>query len=124
MSLDPSTLYLVATLVAAMLGAMLLFFGRQEKITALNWWGYAYLLGATSVALWTLAGAFFGEFVSLALISVGFVACAMVWNAARVFHGRQPSRGQNVGDRPQHAAEVYRRQDAPMGACSASLRWE
>jgi len=51
MSLDPSTLYLVATLVAAMLGAMLLFFGRQEKITALNWWGYAYLLGATSVAL-------------------------------------------------------------------------
>lgn len=93
MSLDPSTLYLVATLVAAMLGAMLLFFGRQEKITALNWWGYAYLLGATSVALWTLGGAFFGEFVSLALISVGFVACAMVWNAARVFHGRQPSRG-------------------------------
>jgi diguanylate cyclase (GGDEF)-like protein len=93
MSLDPSTLYLVATLVAGMLGAMLLFFGRQEKITALNWWGYAYLLGATSVALWTFAGAIFGEFVAMALISVGFVACAMVWNAARVFHGREPSRG-------------------------------
>jgi diguanylate cyclase (GGDEF)-like protein len=93
MSLDTSTLYLIATLVAVMLGAMLLFFSRQEKIPALNWWGYAYLLGAASVALWTLAGALFGEFVSLTLISVGFVACAMVWNAARVFHGRQPSLG-------------------------------
>ena len=55
MSLDTSTLYLVATLVAAMLGAMLLFFGKQENIPALKWWGTAYLLGATSVALWTLA---------------------------------------------------------------------
>src|SRR4051812_22930319 len=32
MSLDTSTLYLVATLVAALLGVMLLFFGRQERI--------------------------------------------------------------------------------------------
>jgi len=91
MSLDSSTLYLVATLVAAMLGGMLLFFGRQEKIPALNWWGFAYLLGAVSVALWTLAGAMLGEALSLAFNAIGFVACAMVWNAARVFHGRQPS---------------------------------
>ena len=46
MSLDISTLYLVATMVAAMLGAMLLFFGRQENIAALKWWGTAYLMGA------------------------------------------------------------------------------
>ena len=46
MSLDTSTLYLVATLVAALLGVMLLFFGRQERIAALNWWGAAYILGA------------------------------------------------------------------------------
>ncbi|QDM16861.1 GGDEF domain-containing protein [Tardiphaga sp. vice352] len=91
MSLDTSTLYLVATLVAAMLGAMLLFFGRQEKIAALNWWGAAYLLGAASVGLWTLAGAMLGDVLSLALNAIGFVACAMVWNAARVFHGRKPS---------------------------------
>ena len=51
MSLDTSTLYLVATMVAAMLGAMLLFFGKQENIPALKWWGTAYLLGAASVAL-------------------------------------------------------------------------
>ena len=91
MSLDISTLYLVATLVAAMLGAMLLFFGNQEDIPALKWWGTAYVLGAASVALWTLASGMLGETLSLALNAVGFVACGMVWNASRVFHGRKPN---------------------------------
>ena len=91
MSLDTSTLYLVATLVAALLGAMLLFFGRQENIPALRWWGTAYLLGAASVALWTLGSPILGGMLSLALNAVGFLACGMVWNASRVFHGRQPN---------------------------------
>jgi diguanylate cyclase (GGDEF)-like protein len=91
MSLDISTLYLVATLVAAMLGAMLLFFGNQENIPALKWWGTAYVLGAASVALWTLASGMLGETLSLALNAVGFIACGMVWNASRVFHGRKPN---------------------------------
>jgi len=91
MLLDISTLYLVATMMAAMLGAMLLFFGKQESIPALKWWGTAYLLGAASVALWTLASSALGEMLSLALNAVGFVACGMVWNAARVFHGRKPN---------------------------------
>jgi diguanylate cyclase (GGDEF)-like protein len=91
MSLDTSTLYLVATMVAAMLGSMLLFFGKQENIPALKWWGTAYLLGAASVALWTLASNTLGEMLSLALNAVGFVACGMVWNASRVFHGRKPN---------------------------------
>ena len=97
MSLDSITLYFLATMVAAMLGAMLLFFGNQEKNSALKWWGTAYLLGAASVALWTLAGDKLGEFnklgelLSLALNCVGFVACGMVWNASRVFHGRKPN---------------------------------
>ena len=89
MSLDACTLYLVATMVAAMLGAMLLFFGRQENIPALKWWGTAYLLGAASVALWTLAAGTLGAMLSLALNAVGFVACGMVWNASRLFHGRK-----------------------------------
>src|ERR1700760_3575065 len=91
MMLDNATLYLVATLLAAMLGAMLFFFGRQENIPALKWWGAAYLLGAFSVALWTLAGGILGDRISLALNAAGFLACGMVWNAARVFHGRQPN---------------------------------
>jgi diguanylate cyclase (GGDEF)-like protein len=91
MSLDTSTLYLVATMVAAMLGTMLLFFGKQENIPALKWWGTAYLLGAASVAIWTLASTRLGMIPSLALNAVGFVACGMVWNASRVFHGRKPN---------------------------------
>jgi diguanylate cyclase (GGDEF)-like protein len=91
MSFDTSTLYLFATMVAGMLGAMLMFFGRQENIPALKWWGTAYLLGAASVALWTLGGDRFGEVLSLALSAVGFMACGMVWNASRVFHGRRPN---------------------------------
>jgi diguanylate cyclase (GGDEF)-like protein len=90
MSLDSLTLHLMATMVAAMLGAMLLFFGRQESSGALNWWGTAYLLGAASVAVWTMAGNMLGDIFSLALNAVGFVACGMVWNAARVFHGKRP----------------------------------
>jgi diguanylate cyclase (GGDEF)-like protein len=91
MSLDTSTLYIVAAMVAAMLGLMLLLFGKQEKIPALKWWGTAYLLGAVSVAFWTVASSALGEMLSLALNAVGFVACGMVWNASRVFHGRKPN---------------------------------
>ena len=109
MSLDTATLYLVATMVAAMLGAMLLFFGRQENIPALKWWGTAYLLGAASVALWTLAAQALGETLSLALNAVGFMACGMVWNASRVFHGRKPNlagagAGRDRLDRRRHDA--------------------
>jgi diguanylate cyclase (GGDEF)-like protein len=91
MLLDTTTLYLVATMVAAMLGAMLLYFGKQENIPALEWWGTAYLLGSSSVALWTLTGGTLGPLLSLSLNAVGFVACGMVWNASRVFHGRKPN---------------------------------
>lgn len=91
MSFDTSTLYLFATMVAGMLGAMLMFFGRQENIPALKWWGTAYLLGAASVALCTVGGSALGTPILLALNAVGFAACGMVWNASRVFHGRKPN---------------------------------
>jgi diguanylate cyclase (GGDEF)-like protein len=90
MSLDSITLYFVATMIAALLGAMLLFFGKQQHSAALNWWGTAYLVGAAAVALWTLASGALGEMLSLALNAVGFLACGMVWTAARIFHGRKP----------------------------------
>ena len=89
MSFDTSTLYLFATMVAGMLGAMLMFFGKQEKIPALKWWGSAYLLGAGSIAIWTVGGERLGPMLTLALNEAGFVACGMVWNASRVFHGRK-----------------------------------
>jgi diguanylate cyclase (GGDEF)-like protein len=89
--MDSLTLYLIAAMVAALLGCMLMSFGRQENSPALKWWGTAYLLGAASVALWTLAAHTLGEMFVLALNAVGFVACGIVWNASRLFHGRQPS---------------------------------
>jgi diguanylate cyclase (GGDEF)-like protein len=90
MSLDNMTLYFMATLVAVLLGVMLLFFGRQENNAALKWWGAAYLLGSASIALWTGAGDALGPTISLVLNATGFVACGMVWNASRIFHGRKP----------------------------------
>lgn len=88
-SLDTSTLYLVAALIAGLLGGMLLYFGWRDEIRAPKWWGLAYMLGATSVALWTLTSALLGGF-SLVLDAVGMIACGLVWNAARIFHGRKP----------------------------------
>ncbi|HEY9453061.1 MAG TPA: GGDEF domain-containing protein [Bradyrhizobium sp.] len=90
MSFDTATLYLFATMVAGMLGAMLVFFGKQENIPALKWWGTAYLIGAASVAIWTIGGSKLGDPLLLALNAVGFIACGMVWNASRVFLGRKP----------------------------------
>jgi diguanylate cyclase (GGDEF)-like protein len=89
MALDSITLYFVATMVAALLGAMLVVFGSQENNPALKWWGAAYLLGAGAVALWTMAGDRLGDTASLGLNAIGFLACGMVWNASRVFHGRK-----------------------------------
>ena len=91
MSLDTPTLYIVATMIAAMLGAMLLLFGKQENVPALKWWGTAYLLGAASVGFSTVASDTLGEVLSLTLNAVGFISCGMVWNASRVFHGRKPN---------------------------------
>jgi diguanylate cyclase (GGDEF)-like protein len=89
MSLDTSTLYAVATMIAALLGMMLLFFGFQERTAALKWWGSAYLLGAISVALWTFGSGRFSPMVLLALNAAGFLTCGMVWNASRLFHGHK-----------------------------------
>ncbi|MBI5129682.1 MAG: GGDEF domain-containing protein [Rhodopseudomonas palustris] len=91
MSLDFSTLFLVATLICTLLGGMLLYFGRQENISALNWWGTAYLIGAATVAQWQILGSILPDTVVLALASAGFIACGMMWNAARVFHGHKPN---------------------------------
>jgi diguanylate cyclase (GGDEF)-like protein len=90
-TLDISTLYLVAALVAAMLGGLLLYFGRQEKIAALGWWGAAYIIGGAAIVTWTTGGSYLHPAMAMGLNVVGLVACGMVWNAARVFHGKPTS---------------------------------
>jgi len=44
-SLDVSTLFIVATCVTALLGLFLIFAWTQDRIRALAWWGAAYLIG-------------------------------------------------------------------------------
>jgi diguanylate cyclase (GGDEF)-like protein len=87
-SLDVTTLFIVATCVTSLLGVFLLFAWIQDRVRALAWWAAAYLIGGFSVAFWSIA-----DIVSPPL-PVGianallFLACGMIWSAARVFHGR------------------------------------
>jgi diguanylate cyclase (GGDEF)-like protein len=87
-SLDIETLFVLATCVTALLGLFLLFAWVQERIAALAWWGFAYLIGGFSGALWDL-----GSIVSPPLPEgtpdvLLFIAVGMIWSAARLFHGR------------------------------------
>src|SRR3984885_12961809 len=85
-SLDIGTLLVIATCVTALLGLFLLFAWVQERITALAWWGIAYLIGGFSGALWRL-----GDTVPVPPGIAGvllFIAVGMIWSAARLFHGR------------------------------------
>src|SRR5262249_13171600 len=85
-ALDIPTLLAVATCVTALLGVFLLFAWVQDKVRALAWWGCAYLVGGFSVAIWSLEGTLaLPTGTSNALL---FFACGMIWNAARLFHGR------------------------------------
>ena len=86
--LDVTTLFFVATCVTGLLGLLLLFAWARNRISALAWWGVAYLVGGLSVAAWA-----FERLVSPPLpIGIAnallFIAFGTMWNAARVFHGR------------------------------------
>jgi diguanylate cyclase (GGDEF)-like protein len=78
----------MATLVAALLGLLLLYFAHCEKLAALKLWGWAYLLAAMAVGSWTQLGTAPGHLISGAVGASGIVASGLFWNAARVFHGR------------------------------------
>src|SRR5579863_3812906 len=87
LSLDIGTLFVIAICVTSLLGLFLLFAWVQDRISALAWWGTAYLIGAISGVIWRL-----GDAVPLpARIPdiLLFVAVGMIWSAARLFHGRQ-----------------------------------
>lgn len=90
MSLDLATLHLIAALIGVLLGALLMVFGREQRIPALSWWGAAYLLGALSIGIWTLAHPLFSGAAVYVVNAAGLSACGLVWGAARIFHGRRP----------------------------------
>ncbi len=88
MPLDKATLLTVATCVTGLLGVVILMCWVQERGTrALAWWGAAYLIGGSAVGLWGAQEA------SMPLVqaipnALLFTACGMIWNGARLFHGR------------------------------------
>src|SRR5262249_52658065 len=88
--LDTPTMFFVAVCIAGLLGLFLIFAWLQERSTrALAWWGSAYLLGASALALWNGPSPFLSVPASIAG-ALMFVACGMIWNGVRLFHGRKP----------------------------------
>ncbi len=87
--LDITTLFVVATCITALLGLLLLSAWAQERIRALAWWGSAYLIGGFSVAIWSVETSFSPPLPIGIANTLVFVACGMIWSAARLFHGRR-----------------------------------
>jgi len=86
--LDIPTLSFVAVCIAAMLGLLLIFAWLQQRnVRALAWWGSAYLIGASSIALWAAPSLVY-EMPREIPQAMTFVACGMIWNGVRLFHGR------------------------------------
>lgn len=87
--LDFPTLVFAAVCVAGFLGLLLLTtWLQQREVRALAWWGSAYLIGAAAIVQWgapELAVRLPPE-IPEAII---FIACGMVWNGVRLFHGRR-----------------------------------
>ncbi len=86
-TLDVTTLFFVATSITALLGLFLLFAWLQDRVRALAWWGGAYLIGGFSVAVWSVEPMISPPLPAGLSNALLFVACGMIWNAARLFHG-------------------------------------
>src|SRR5436190_4696019 len=90
MSLDVPTLFIVSTCVTALLGLFLFFaWLRDRSVAALGWWGTAYLIGGLAVGLWTIEDGFALPLPAGVPNALLFMACGMIWNGARLFHGRK-----------------------------------
>ena len=88
-TLDLPTLSLVAVCIAGLLGLFLIIdWMQQRNVRALAWWGSAYLIGASAMALGTMPT----PIIQLPPVVPGaltFLACGMIWNGVRLFQGRR-----------------------------------
>jgi diguanylate cyclase (GGDEF)-like protein len=88
-SLDVPTLSFVAICIAGLLGLFLIIAWLQQRdARSLAWWGSAYLIGASSMAMWSAPAPIF-ELPPELPAALIFVACGMIWNGVRLFHGRR-----------------------------------
>ena len=87
--LDGPTLAFVTVCIVALLGLFLILAWLQQRdMRALAWWGSAYLIGASSLALWAAPNQWI-ELPREAPFAMIFVACGMIWNGVRLFRGRR-----------------------------------
>ena len=87
--LDLPTLLFVAVVIVAVLGLLLaMTWVQQRSMRALAWWGSAYMIGASSMAMWSAPAPLF-KLPSTLPAALIFVACGMIWNGVRLFHGRR-----------------------------------
>ena len=97
LSLDRTTLFVVAVCVTGLLGLLLLFVWTQDRIHALAWWGTASLVGGVAVVLWSVENYLSPPLPAGIANAMLFVACGMIWSAARLFHGRPVLWGSMLG---------------------------
>ncbi|MBI1205423.1 MAG: diguanylate cyclase [Rhodopseudomonas sp.] len=87
--LDVPTLMFAAACIIGFLGLfMVVNWLQQREVGALAWWGAAYLIGAAAIGLRGAPT----PMVAIAPVwpeALVFVACGMVWNGVRLFHGRK-----------------------------------
>ena len=93
MHLDVQTLSVVTVFITALLGALLVFAGLQNRsVRAPMWWGAAHIVNASGLALLTSRGVA-PDFVTIdlanALVLFGY---GLTWTGARVFDGRRSGR--------------------------------
>ena len=87
--LDGPTLAFVTVCIVALLGLFLILAWLQQRdMRALAWWGSAYLIGASSLALWAAPSQWI-ELPREVPFAMIFVACGMIWNGVRLFRGRR-----------------------------------
>ena len=90
MNLDIGTLSVVTVFVTALLGALLVFAGLQNRsIRSPMWWGAAQIVGAAGLALATSRGSvpdFVAVDIANALVLLGY---GLTWAGARIFDGRK-----------------------------------
>ena len=87
-TLDLTTLFVVAVCVTGLLGLLLLFAWTQDRVRALAWWGTAYLVGGCLGRHLEHRGHISPPLPAGTANAMLFVACGMIWSAARLFHGR------------------------------------
>lgn len=86
--LNGPTVAFIAVCIIALLGLLLILAWLQQRdVRALAWWGAAYLIGASSLALWGTPTPWLVLLPEVPFAMI-LVACGMIWNGVRLFRER------------------------------------